>query len=246
MSFIKKFTILAISLVIFSQISTLSFAEEEDRPSWCEAESQTKINIIPTTDDITYDYSKDLVALSMQKVDTQSPYAENIPTHTSGLMSGAISMTAEVKIGSVGRKTKCLYFDEITVKIHISPTIFIANNYKKGGCMYNEILKHEHTHVDVDRNIVNKYAGKVGQRILKIIDKTPIIGPIDARMSEEMTAKMVQHVKSNMAYIKAQMLDERNRRQNLVDSLEEYQKIEDLGLCKDEREEIFSALRQRN
>lgn len=235
--------LMALIAITFS-IENAALAKDRDLPKWCKAEHPTKINIIPRTDDVIYDNSLNVIQLSQKHTDTDSPYDNSVVQHTLGLMSGSIGLSARSEIGFIKKgKRKCLYFKMIEVNIQVSPTIYIANDYKKNGCMYKEIKKHELMHVKVDRLVINKYSKKVGHKILEIIDELPVVGVIHKRDSEEASERMRKYVKDKILYVNAQMIDERKRRQSIVDSLEEYQRLEDDNLCSDERRKVQAKLR---
>ena len=243
----KIIKLLVITFIISISSIEYSSARDNDLPKWCKADAPTKINILPGTDNIKYDHSLNVMQLSSKHTDTDSPYDNSVVQHTLGLMSGSIGLSAKSEIGFIRKgKKQCLYFKEIQVNIHVSPTIYIANDYKRNGCMYKEIKEHELKHVKVDRKVINKYSNKVGHKILEIIDEMPVVGVIHKKDSEIAAERMRNYVKEKILYINNQMLDERKRRQNMVDSLEEYQRLEDDNLCPEEREEVAEQQKHRH
>lgn len=203
-------------------------AIEEHRQKWCHVTFDPKINVIPVTDRVEYDFTLTKAELGSFDIDTDSPYGKEAIVDVGGLMRGRIQVESEVELDEEKYKNLyCVFYKKIDIKISITPIVYIAKEYKKGTCMFDEVKRHENKHVLVDQKIVNKYAKKVGARLVSLINKEMLVGPIRSNKLELATDHLRMRVKNEIAKISNQMYDERNRRQQLVDSLGEYQDVSD-------------------
>ncbi len=196
--------------------------------SWCNPNDVPKIEILPRTHEIHYDYTKSEAELSQFHIDTKNPYGGDVITDVGGLMQGGIKALSSMQIGTLthsGKGETCMWYKNIKFEIWISPTIYINKKYPKGGCEAKAILGHEHKHVNVDRRVVNKYSELIGQALMKEIKRRYLYGPVPTANERELQARMEEHIKSIIDRYTAQMNQERMERQQGVDSLEEYQRV---------------------
>lgn len=200
----------------------------------CQAKKTPEISVVASDTQVTYDHTKTQEELDNFEIDTVSPYAKSVRTHVGGLMSGEVSVAQNLRIMQEtfpSLNAGCLYLDKLTVKIHINPTIYIARNYPKNGCMYAAVMEHEKKHIKVDRMIVNKYTRIIIQGLDTAFKKigytqgpftTGELGP-----AQEQTQKFIQ---SLLKQYSDQMSDERQVLQQKVDSLQEYERVQ--ALCR--------------
>ena len=122
-------------------------------------------------------------------------------------------------------KQTCIWFDSVDVKIHMSPLIMIAKEYRKGGCHFKEVMAHERDHVDVDTKVVNEYAQKLGQQLMQAVSVQPHMGPFPTSQKDAIQKKMEQRLQTIVKANNDAMMLERGRRQAQVDSKENYDAI---------------------
>ena len=197
----------------------------------CPAHDPTKINIIPRTEKVKYDYSQTLKEIQNYNIDTVDPYAFHNTTVTQGFMKGGIKLEQSIKFGQSTNNHygyACVWYSDITIKLHIDPTIVIASELYKDPCMRKAILGHELKHVRVDREIVNKYAKTMGAKLMKELKSRGFsVGPIRISDTQGVSQKM-QHVVGQLIDLEYQKLDiERQEKQRAVDNLEEYESVDD-------------------
>lgn len=197
----------------------------------CPDHPPTRINVVPRTADVDYDYSQSLKDIQSYSTDTIDPYAFNGTTITQGFMKGKIDMQHKVwlKQASLPRyKAACVWYDQIVVEISIDPTIVIANELYKDPCMRKAVLEHELKHVKVDREIVNKYAREMGNKLMSELKSRGFTtGPFPIEHLQEVSNKMDTVVKQLLALQYEKMSVERKERQGNVDNLEEYTSVND-------------------
>lgn len=195
----------------------------------CVAQTAPKINILPSKNRVRYDFTKTKAQLNNVDIDTVSPYGPIHQTMVSGLMSGSIQMKHQVEFihqTYEGLGQGCLYLKSVDVKVHIDPTIYIASEYPSGSCMHNAVLNHERKHVREDQLIVNKYANQIGRALSDVVNSQKgAFGPYE----EERLPYVQQNVQNSITKVVKKLNDlmnmERQRRQQAIDSFEEYESI---------------------
>ena len=197
----------------------------------CPVQEPTKINIVPRTAKVKYDYRQSLKKIQNYSLDTVDPYGFHGQTITQGFMKGQIELRHKIQFGQVKSPRfgyGCVWYKEITVEIDISPTIVIAKELYRDTCMRKAILGHELKHVRVDREMVNKYAKSMGNKLMKALKSRGFsAGPFDVERMPEITRKMQTVVKQILELEYKKMGIERQERQGDVDSLEEYNEVDD-------------------
>jgi len=189
----------------------------------------TEISVVWSSDTITYDSSKSQSQLSNMPIDTKSPYSSHVATKVGGLMRGGLEVTTDINISALNSpfyKQSCLWVRDIKINININPTIFIASEYKKGSCMYNAVMQHELKHIQVDRDIANKYQDQLRSMASSVAQKIGIVGPKSTLESKLTHKKIVQYIETHMAMVNDKMYAERRALQQNVDTLEEYERVQ--------------------
>lgn len=195
----------------------------------CVAKISPKINVLPTKSRVKYNLTKSKNDLERFDIDTISPYGTNSNAHVGGLMSGKIQLKQQTEFmqetyDHVGYG--CVYIKSIDVKIHIDPTIYIANENKRGSCKYNEILNHEKKHVREDRLIVNKYSGLIAKDLKTALTTSGYsFGPYEISKIADVQKKLQSDLEGIVKNRHEQMNLERKKRQQAIDSLNEYERI---------------------
>lgn len=204
--------------------------------SWCRLPTAPKLIITPKAESTKYDFSKSKAQLNNFSVDTKNPYGTQVHTDVGGLMSGGITTNYVTRFdGIVDNKTDqtCIWFSEIKVNITIDPTIYVASDYPRGSCMHNAVMDHEKKHINVDRSLVNYYAQSIGKALGAELKRQAIYGPIPSaqgdKMQQDMHDRIAKVMKKEMDFLNT----ERRKRQQAVDSLAEYQRVN--AQCPDQR-----------
>lgn len=195
---------------------------------WCVPTTAPSITVRPSTDEISYNFSLSEKQLDHFDITTVSPYANNIITDVGGLMKGGIETRQKMNFGILTNQTTgqvCFWHDSIDVLIHIKPTIYVASEFPEGSCMHNAILEHEQKHVTVDREIVNKYAQLIGKALEAEISRYRIYGPVSLSQQPALESQLKTRIQSLIGAYTAQMSEERRNRQQQIDNLEEYERV---------------------
>lgn len=197
----------------------------------CEAPEPPRISVVPQHNEIKYDFSKTRQDLMNFKIDTISPYAAHEHAQVGGLMGGAVKVKSDMNIAwSVSALTDagCYWYKDIKIIIESDPTIYIAREYPKGSCQHQAILEHERRHVLTDRRVVGEYMPQIEASVRAAVAKRPSVGPVKGD-PEDVQKQMAGHIDRAVSEAVDKMYAERRRRQQALDSREEYDRIS--GSC---------------
>ncbi|MBI1326936.1 MAG: hypothetical protein GC136_04760 [Alphaproteobacteria bacterium] len=207
---------------------TAAFAQTADS-SWCRANVAPRINVVPTTETVRYDFAQSKKQLDTFKIDTENPYGSNVITDVGGLMKGGIETKQNASYGIISNPNTdqtCMWISEISVGIKISPLIYIASEYPRGTCEHKAIMEHENKHVEVDRQLVNAYAQLMGQEYFRLLQQKPLYGPFPTAQKDA----YAQHINTESVNIfnalVQRMEAERKLRQQQVDNINEYESVQ--------------------
>lgn len=197
----------------------------------CTPAKAPKINVIPKTDGVEYDYRQALSNIQSVQMSTPDPYGVHSASITQGFMQGQITAEQEITFDyhKIRGQDHCLYYNEINVKIEIDPKIVIAREIKRDRCMFPAVLDHEMKHVNADRAVVNRAARNMGNRIYKTIKDngmTRIVQHDNAEKTMQDMANLVLEVIEDE--YNAMQLD-RHDVQSGIDTREEYDRV--AALC---------------
>ena len=199
--------------------------------SWCRVVRPPQVSIKTDTDKINWVFNLSQRQLNNFDVDTINPYGNSVHTDVGGLMKGGINMVQTMRFNTVthnGLKQSCLFYDSVSVQLKIEPSIYIAREYAPGSCRHNAIKEHELKHINVDRMIVNKYAQLIGRAIKTEIDKRALYGPVSITQEESIRQLMRTRMEGILRKINTQMENERRTRQQAIDNIQEYERVNNL------------------
>lgn len=193
---------------------------------YCRITEAPSVNIRVVTDEISYDYSHSTAELSRMKSDTISPYPKGSDTATSGLREDHPQIRSEIKwnIRYTDPAKACMFFKTIDVTLHLKPKIYLAREFNTGQCR-DAVLSHERKHIQVDREVMNKYAGLIGVSLQNTINKVGAIGPFNMNNMNAVKNQSSAYVKAALDPYKKALSDELHTRQQAVDNLAEYQRV---------------------
>lgn len=103
-------------------------------------------------------------------------------------------------------------------------TVLVARELPRGSCIHNEVLAHEMKHVAVDDAMLAEYVAVVRQRLEGL---TARLGPVVSRSQNHAMTVMRGQVDRELESLNRDFSRERDRRQMLIDTLEEYRRVSD-------------------
>lgn len=228
MSFLRPLAKLSVLAVFASAAMSPALAA----PEVCEAARAPKINIIPKTDGIEYDYGQRLAEIQSVKIDTPNPYGMHSSSITQGFMQGQIAVKQEVKFDFYpikGSGDYCVYYDEINVEIEIDPKIVIAKEIKRDRCMFDAVLEHEMKHINADRMIVNEGAKNLANQVYAQIKQNGMAMRVNEDNAQSAAQAMGASVMEVIKQEYQAMGEHRMSVQSGIDSREEYDRV--AALC---------------
>jgi hypothetical protein len=198
----------------------------------CTPKRAPQVSVSAQNSAIKYDHTRSQAQLDGFSMDTVSPYGPEVQSHVGGLMSGEAQISHELQYMQESYpmlNSGCLFIDKINVKLKISPTIYVAREYKKTGCMYRAVLEHEKKHVALDREIMNKYTNLIARDVEAYVRKTGSVrGPITIRRMPQAQKSVNDGLAQLIRGYSQKMNEERRRRQQQIDTLEEYNRVNNL------------------
>jgi len=225
MKILKFIASLVLLVGIYTCYSSPSFSMAIE----CYPKKAPKISVVPSNSLIKYDFTQTKDQLNKVDVDTVSPYGPRHKTSVSGLMSGSIATKSEIAFTQEiyeNQGVACTYIQSMDITLHIDPTIFIASEYPKGTCMHNAIMQHELKHVREDQLIINKYAAILGRELSSTIDKfRQKYKPVLISEIPALQRDIQKIIHDDLKEYNQKLNEERQRRQQAIDSLEEYETI---------------------
>lgn len=213
----------------------------------CPVAPASKLNIVPSAKEVKYDTKQSLKKLQEYSMDTVDPYGFHGTTITQAFMSGRILPSYNIKIKNVYSPkydAYCLWYEDITVKLEIDPTIVIAKELNENMCMRKSLIEHELKHVKADRIVVNKYAKSIGKKLYDELNSRGYsAGPIPAAYAKETAEKMQKIVGQILEFEFRKLELERMEMQRSIDSLGEYNRVNELCPTFDkQREKLYTDL----
>ncbi len=102
------------------------------------------------------------------------------------------------------------------------PTIYVVREFPRRSCPHREVLAHEEIHIEIDRKLLRDYRLRL-QKSLSAIVKD--IGVIQGDNPNHIQQRYNEELNKRIAAIGEQLRAERQRRNSLHDSPEEYARI---------------------
>ena len=196
-------------------------------PMVCRVETAPRIEVNVKTDAIDYDYSHLARELAAMETSKASPYPPGADTVTGGLREDHPTIGSKIDLSiaySNWKKAGCMQYKSIGIEMHLRPKIYVAREYDTGTCR-KAVLTHELKHVQVDREVANKYAGLIAQALQETVNRVGAIGPYKRENDEAVKAQAGGYISAAMDRIEKAMEIELRERQSQVDRLEEYRQV---------------------
>ncbi len=197
-------------------------------PVTCIVPKAPVVTVKPIIDPTRMVETKSIAELGQHKADTISPYGQHVEQLVFGLHEGTLGLSASTQIGyRVYKKlgVSCLYYDSVDVEIRLNPLIYVVKELPPESCAYQAVLAHEEKHTAVDRAIVKKYAPLIGKEVQDAVNNAGAIGPYPTADAPAVQDRMIRHIRTAVSALELQMTEEQSRKQQDVDSLEEYQGV---------------------
>lgn len=199
----------------------------------CPAGQSAKVDVVWNTAPIQYDFSKSTKDLNHFHLDTNNPYGTNVHTDAGGITNGELLVKSSVstKMQSFPAiHQTCLWVNAVQINILVKPTVYIASDYPQGSCKHNAIAEHEMKHVKTDQRVVQDFSPQIKAAVTAAVQKIGMVGPKADSDVRAVQTKINAYVQKALDGVTAQMHASRRQRQQQIDTLAEYQRVD--RVCK--------------
>lgn len=162
--------------------------------------------------------------VSAKELTDAHEYGASITLGHAGGRSG-IRMSIEYEAVQLHASLYCLQVKKIKAQFYAEPTIYIANNFRRGSCEYNSVLKHEHEHVKILRRAHKSYISKYRTHLRKIAQKIPYFPPVKITEMQGYKDIAARHIDNGLSEYMAHIRDYVAERQQELDTPEEYRRV---------------------
>lgn len=193
----------------------------------CVVPKAPSISITPVSDEIVYDFDRGSHELTVMK-DGPAEAAMRTDVTTGGLRVDQPVVEVNVRYGNAdytGLKQACVWYDTAAVTITLRPHIYIAKEFNVPGPCRDAIMAHELHHVDVDRDMMNKYSYVIGEAVKKIVDETGGVGPYPDDQTDAQGQGLIDKITQTVRDAEIPLREEMTARQGEVDSPAEYKRV---------------------
>lgn len=149
------------------------------------------------------------------------------PSTVLGLAGGEVGTRFETSFETkpVGNNLYCLNVKRINAVLFVRPQVHIARNFKRGTCEYNAVLRHEDKHVRVLKQAHTEYLPKYQHHLRTTSKKIPKLPPMTLAQANQERHALVEQIKRNLSSYLEVIMSDVARRQQKVDTAEEYQRV---------------------
>lgn len=211
------------------------------RNGGCSASVPAQIYVEPIFDPIELDIKTSMTEISqLVEEKKEDGRAEQWPV---GLASGMLvfDVTTDIyKMRGGFDQFTCGQVKAITVKMGFKNNrIYVAKELPRRSCPYKTVLEHEEKHKAMDQELLDEYVEKVRVFLQNTAEDIGIKRHVSAEAVEEQIQGIVNE---KINFISREMEKERQRRQQKVDSEEEYTRVS--GSCDGQLMELVQQRQQ--
>ena len=129
----------------------------------------------------------------------------------------------QVRIKQTSDGVYCAEMVNLDVRFRFSDTVvYIAREIPRSSCLYGEVQAHENRHVAVDSGLVAEWNYRVQEEVRAIAAR---IRPIQAYSTSGIAQQMTDQIQPQLNQLMQRIMQERDRRQAQIDTLQEYQRV---------------------
>lgn len=201
----------------------------------CPTSPVPEVTIVADIPPAVYDYSYDVAGLTDFGNRGRARGGE-VRFETLGLTIADYDWTTRPAVEATilnENGTICVGIAPGEIRFPVNVYIYVASEFRKGTCMYEEILAHEERHHEVDRRLYTEYAADATRRLAKDLRARPFIAVPDASMAQSAVAARVNQAMEDALVVFAQRYESE---QSEIDTYSEYNRI--ANACSAAREYI--------
>lgn len=187
------------------------------------------VNLITDDGPLHYDHNQTRDELGVL-AKSQGAHSHGLYQEPMGLTStrSSIQLRTLSQPIEVAPRVYCLWFTRVDVKVGYSTTVYVDKTYREPTCEYDAILKHEHEHVAINRDVLNEYGPRLR---LALEASVAALNPIvvrDLRESRDSHAALLQQ---RLRPALDAFDHERSRANAIIDTTENYARV--MKQCRD-------------
>jgi hypothetical protein len=218
-------------MILLPFIALSSLLLSADDVSCSEKRLVPEIEVDAHQTDPTFSYNASSKDLTKRGADAYAPAGAQGPSWHKGGLTEA-KTTFEQKMNYTVEKFSsgitCLYVDKIILQVTSSPSVWVANDFPPGSCMYSAVREHEMKHVHAEQAVLTTHIGRLKDALVNVSRYRTVFGPgseQDVRQRyDDYVAQVNTVVNDEFTVYK---YDE-GKAQQAIDTLQEYQRISHL------------------
>ncbi|MFY9288487.1 MAG: hypothetical protein WAO98_08290 [Alphaproteobacteria bacterium] len=191
----------------------------------CESWPNIPVTVIPRFDQPSYNYN---VNLNQVQALANNPKRSVHGGHhgiTLGLTQyePIIQFVAPMKGIKMPNGLACAHVEHLEATIgYKNVVIYIPREVPQGSCGFDQVMAHEQKHIEVNRQILVEYTPRIQQKLQEYLKINGVFKQIQADYAEKLLNERLQAILNETAM---QVFTENSRRQQLVDTAEEYRRV---------------------
>ncbi len=123
----------------------------------------------------------------------------------------------------------CLKVKRVEAVFFARPKIYIANNFGRGSCEYNAVMRHEEKHVNTLKITHNEYTALYREHLRGVSEDVPVLQPVEISQIDNQKTQIVEYLSAELNAYMQGIMDELSSRQQEIDSEEEYRRV--MNVC---------------
>ena len=148
--------------------------------------------------------------------------------HTAGLTQSNIHIKRQIDTHGFKRQdgsSACLFIDKISLNVELAPTVWVANEFPMGTCMYKVVREHEMRHVNADRTVTNQHLARIRAALTEVAMGRGFFGPASPDQIKAAADAFVAQVDAVLHRETEAYYADEAKAQQAIDTLQEYERL---------------------
>lgn len=192
----------------------------------CTPRAPADIEVTAFFEDPEYDFSRSFDEI--EHIVARSDEELTGPRHPPlGLTVTRLAASHRTQIGKVSDartgEFHCARLDALKVSFGTrQPTVYVAREFPRGSCAFNQVLEHEEEHLRIARGVVEEFADAIEREVRAAVGDVRVVRADNAEAATKMISRAVAEAVDKVMTEAERALVGRNR---AFDSLEEYRRL---------------------
>jgi hypothetical protein len=110
----------------------------------------------------------------------------------------------------------------------LAPTVWVANEFPLGTCMYQAVRDHEMKHVNADRTVTNQHLSRIRAALTEVAMGRGFFGPLPPDQLKTASAAFVDQLSGVLQRESQAFYSDEIKAQQAIDTMQEYQRLSHL------------------